>query len=97
MRTGRDYFTIHAGVRLAYVPLTATRVTGIGLGAAARSWRSGACRGTRKVSWYERFGDICDLMRKYDVSFSLGDGLRPGSIADANDRAQLPNSKRLAN
>ena len=85
---GVDYFTIHAGVRLAYVPLTANRVTGIVSrgGSIMAKWRLSR----HKESFlYERFDEICDLMRKYDVSFSLGDGLRPGSIADANDRAQF--------
>ena len=81
---GVDYFTIHAGVRLAYVPLTAKRVTGIVSrgGSIMARW---CLAGHRESFLYERFGDICDIMRKYDVSFSLGDGLRPGSIADAND------------
>ncbi|MFL6756421.1 MAG: phosphomethylpyrimidine synthase ThiC, partial [Sphingomicrobium sp.] len=85
---GVDYFTIHAGVRLAYVPLTADRVTGIVSrgGSIMAKW----CLAHHKESFlYTRFDEICDLMRKYDVSFSLGDGLRPGSTADANDRAQL--------
>ena len=85
---GVDYFTIHAGVRLAYVPLTANRVTGIVSrgGSIMARW----CLSHHKESFlYERFGDICDIMRKYDVSFSLGDGLRPGSGADANDAAQF--------
>jgi phosphomethylpyrimidine synthase len=85
---GVDYFTIHAGVRLAYVPLTANRVTGIVSrgGSIMAKW----CLTYHKENFlYERFGDICDILRKYDVSFSLGDGLRPGSIADANDAAQF--------
>ena len=85
---GVDYFTVHAGVRLAYVPLTANRVTGIVSrgGSIMAKW----CLSRHKESFlYERFDEICDIMRKYDVSFSLGDGLRPGSIADANDRAQF--------
>ena len=85
---GVDYFTIHAGVRLPFVPLTADRVTGIVSrgGSIMAKW----CLAHHKESFlYERFDEICDLMRKYDVSFSLGDGLRPGSIADANDRAQF--------
>ncbi|WP_246526264.1 phosphomethylpyrimidine synthase ThiC [Plastoroseomonas hellenica] len=85
---GVDYFTIHAGVRLAYVPLTARRVTGIVSrgGSIMARW----CLSHHRESFlYERFGEICDIMRKYDVSFSLGDGLRPGSIADANDAAQF--------
>ncbi len=91
---GVDYFTIHAGVRLAYVPLTATRVTGIVSrgGSIMARW----CLSHHRESFlYEHFGDICDLMRKYDVSFSLGDGLRPGSIADANDRAQFAELETL--
>ncbi len=91
---GVDYFTIHAGVRLAYVPLTATRVTGIVSrgGSIMAKW----CLAHHKESFlYERFADICDIMRRYDVSFSLGDGLRPGSIADANDRAQFAELETL--
>jgi phosphomethylpyrimidine synthase len=85
---GVDYFTIHAGVRLAYVPLTARRVTGIVSrgGSIMAKW----CLAHHRESFlYERFEEICEIMRKYDVSFSLGDGLRPGSIADANDAAQF--------
>ncbi len=91
---GVDYFTIHAGVRLRYVPLTAKRVTGIVSrgGAIMAKW----CLAHHRESFlYERFGDICDIMRRYDVSFSLGDGLRPGSIADANDRAQFAELETL--
>jgi phosphomethylpyrimidine synthase len=91
---GVDYFTIHAGVRLAYVPLTANRVTGIVSrgGSIMAKW----CLSRHKESFlYERFDEICDLMRRYDVSFSLGDGLRPGSIADANDRAQFAELETL--
>jgi phosphomethylpyrimidine synthase len=91
---GVDYFTIHAGVRLPYVPLTATRVTGIVSrgGSIMAKW----CLAHHKESFlYERFEEICDLMRKYDVSFSLGDGLRPGSIADANDAAQFAELETL--
>ena len=91
---GVDYFTIHAGVRLAYVPLTANRVTGIVSrgGSIMAKW----CLAHHKESFlYERFDEICDLMGKYDVSFSLGDGLRPGSIADANDRAQFAELETL--
>src|SRR6202045_2930714 len=83
---GVDYFTIHAGVRLGYIHLTANRVTGIVSrgGSIMAKW----CLAHHKESFlYERFDEICDLMRKYDVSFSLGDGLRPGSIRDANDHA----------
>jgi phosphomethylpyrimidine synthase len=85
---GVDYFTIHAGVRLQYVPLTAKRMTGIVSrgGSIMARW----CLSHHKESFlYERFDEICDIMRKYDVSFSLGDGLRPGSNADANDAAQF--------
>ena len=91
---GVDYFTIHAGVRLPYVPLTANRVTGIVSrgGSIMAKW----CLAHHKESFlYERFDEICDLMRRYDVSFSLGDGLRPGSIADANDRAQFAELETL--
>ncbi len=91
---GVDYFTIHAGVRLAYVPLTADRVTGIVSrgGSIMAKW----CLAHHKESFlYERFAEICDIMRKYDVSFSLGDGLRPGSIRDANDRAQFAELETL--
>ena len=91
---GVDYFTIHAGVRLAYVPLTANRVTGIVSrgGSIMARW----CLAHHKESFlYTHFDEICDIMRKYDVSFSLGDGLRPGSIADANDRAQFAELETL--
>ncbi|MGO9685827.1 MAG: phosphomethylpyrimidine synthase ThiC [Beijerinckiaceae bacterium] len=91
---GVDYFTIHAGVRLAYVPLTAKRTTGIVSrgGSIMARW----CLAHHKESFlYERFDEICDIMRTYDVSFSLGDGLRPGSIADANDRAQFAELETL--
>jgi len=85
---GVDYFTIHAGVRLAYVPLTASRVTGIVSrgGSIMAKW----CLAHHKENFlYEHFEDICEIMKAYDVSFSLGDGLRPGCIADANDAAQF--------
>jgi phosphomethylpyrimidine synthase len=91
---GVDYFTIHAGVRLAYVPLTAKRTTGIVSrgGSIMARW----CLSHHKESFlYERFDEICGIMRAYDVSFSLGDGLRPGSIADANDRAQFAELETL--
>ncbi|MDR3520616.1 MAG: phosphomethylpyrimidine synthase ThiC [Acidocella sp.] len=91
---GVDYFTIHAGVRLAYVPLTARRVTGIVSrgGSIMAQW----CLSHHRESFlYERFDEICDIMRKYDVSFSLGDGLRPGSNADANDAAQFAELETL--
>ncbi len=91
---GVDYFTIHAGVRLRYIHLTAPRVTGIVSrgGSIMAKW----CLAHHRESFlYERFDEICDIMRKYDVSFSLGDGLRPGSIADANDRAQFAELETL--
>ena len=91
---GVDYFTIHAGVRLPYIHLTANRVTGIVSrgGSIMAKW----CLAHHKESFlYTHFDEICDLMRKYDVSFSLGDGLRPGSIADANDRAQFAELETL--
>src|SRR6202011_4832161 len=89
-----DYFTIHAGVRLQYVPLTAKRMTGIVSrgGSIMAKW----CLAHHKESFlYEHFEDICEIMKAYDVSFSLGDGLRPGSIYDANDEAQLGELKTL--
>ena len=91
---GVDYFTIHAGVRLAHVPLTARRVTGIVSrgGSIMARW---CLAGHRESFLYERFDEICDIMRRYDVSFSLGDGLRPGSIADANDAAQFAELETL--
>ncbi|MDB5662694.1 MAG: thiC [Sphingomonas bacterium] len=85
---GVDYFTIHAGVRLPYIPMTAKRVTGIVSrgGSIMAKW----CLSHHKESFlYERFEDICEIMKAYDIAFSLGDGLRPGSIADANDEAQF--------
>ena len=85
---GVDYFTIHAGVRLPYIPWTAHRMTGIVSrgGSIMAKW----CLSHHKESFlYEHFSEICDIMRKYDVSFSLGDGLRPGCNADANDAAQF--------
>ena len=85
---GVDYFTIHAGVLLRYVPLTARRVTGIVSrgGSILAKW----CLAHHKENFlYTHFEDICDIMKAYDVAFSLGDGLRPGSIADANDAAQF--------
>ncbi|MGI4946340.1 MAG: phosphomethylpyrimidine synthase ThiC [Janthinobacterium lividum] len=91
---GVDYFTIHAGVRLAHVPLTAKRTTGIVSrgGSIMARW----CLAHHRESFlYEHFGEICDIMRKYDVSFSLGDGLRPGSNADANDAAQFAELETL--
>jgi phosphomethylpyrimidine synthase len=91
---GVDYFTIHAGVRLAYVPLTANRVTGIVSrgGSIMAKW----CLAHHKENFlYTHFAEICEICRAYDVSFSLGDGLRPGSIADANDRAQFAELETL--
>jgi phosphomethylpyrimidine synthase len=85
---GVDYFTIHAGVRLAFVPLTAKRVTGIVSrgGSILARW----CLAHHRENFlYTHFEEICEIMKAYDVSFSLGDGLRPGSIADANDEAQM--------
>ncbi|MBA3527283.1 MAG: phosphomethylpyrimidine synthase ThiC [Sphingomonas sp.] len=85
---GVDYFTIHAGVRLPYVPMTANRVTGIVSrgGSIMAKW----CLAHHRESFlYERFDEICEIMKAYDIAFSLGDGLRPGSIADANDEAQF--------
>ena len=91
---GIDYFTIHAGVRLAHVPLTARRTTGIVSrgGSIMARW---CLAGHRESFLYERFDEICDICRAYDVSFSLGDGLRPGSIADANDAAQFAELETL--
>lgn len=91
---GVDYFTIHAGVRLPYVPLTEHRVTGIVSrgGSILAKW----CIAHHKENFlYTHFEDICEIMRAYDVSFSLGDGLRPGSIADANDAAQFAELETL--
>jgi len=91
---GVDYFTIHAGVRLAHVPLTARRVTGIVSrgGSIMAKW----CLAHHRESFlYTHFEDICEIMKAYDVSFSLGDGLRPGSLADANDAAQFAELETL--
>ncbi len=91
---GVSYFTIHAGVLLEYVPLTANRITGIVSrgGAIMAKW----CLAHHQQSFlYTHFEDICEIMKKYDVAFSLGDGLRPGSIADANDEAQLGELRTL--
>jgi phosphomethylpyrimidine synthase len=85
---GVDYFTVHAGVRLKYVPLTAKRVTGIVSrgGSIIAAW----CLAHHRENFlYEHFEELCEIMAAYDVAFSLGDGLRPGSVADANDEAQL--------
>jgi len=91
---GVDYFTIHAGVRLPYIPMTAKRTTGIVSrgGSIMAKW----CLAHHEESFlYMRFRDICEIMAAYDVSFSLGDGLRPGSIADANDEAQFAELETL--
>ncbi len=91
---GVDYFTIHAGVRLAYIPMTAKRMTGIVSrgGSIMASW----CLAHHKESFlFTHFEEICEIMKAYDVSFSLGDGLRPGSIYDANDEAQFAELKTL--
>ncbi len=91
---GVDYFTIHAGVRLPYIPLTAERVTGIVSrgGSIMAKW----CLAHHQESFlYIHFEEICEIMQAYDVAFSLGDGLRPGSIADANDRAQFAELETL--
>jgi phosphomethylpyrimidine synthase len=91
---GVDYFTIHAGVRLPYIPLTVSRVTGIVSrgGSIMAKW----CLAHHRESFlYEHFEEICAICRAYDVSFSLGDGLRPGSIADANDAAQFAELETL--
>ena len=91
---GVDYFTIHAGVRLHYVPMTAKRVTGIVSrgGSIMAQW----CLFHHKESFlYTHFEEICEIMKTYDVAFSLGDGLRPGSIADANDEAQFAELETL--
>ncbi|MFI7449895.1 phosphomethylpyrimidine synthase ThiC [Nonomuraea sp. NPDC049714] len=91
---GVDYMTVHAGVRLAYVPLTARRKTGIVSrgGSIMAAW----CLAHHRESFlYEHFADMCELLAAYDVAFSLGDGLRPGSIADANDEAQFAELRTL--
>jgi phosphomethylpyrimidine synthase len=91
---GVDYMTIHAGVLQEYLPLTANRITGI-------VSRGGALMGAWMLAhhqqnpWYTHFDELCEIMRKYDVTFSLGDGLRPGSLADANDAAQFAELKTL--
>ncbi|MCA9464001.1 MAG: phosphomethylpyrimidine synthase ThiC, partial [Nitrospira sp.] len=91
---GVDYFTIHAGVRLAYVPMTANRMTGIVSrgGSIHAKW----CLAHHQENFtYTHFEEICEIMKSYDVSFSLGDGLRPGSLADANDQAQFAELETL--
>ena len=89
---GVDYFTVHAGVLLRYIPMTARRMTGIVSrgGSIMAKW----CLAHHQENFtYTHFREICEIMRAYDVSFSLGDGLRPGSIADANDEAQFAELK----
>jgi len=91
---GVDYFTVHAGVRLPFIPMTARRLTGIVSrgGSIMAKW----CLAHHKESFlYTRFEDICEILKAYDVAFSLGDGLRPGSIHDANDEAQIAELKTL--
>ena len=91
---GVDYFTIHAGVRLAYVPMTANRMTGIVSrgGSIHAKW----CLSHHQENFaYTHFEEICEIMKAYDVSFSLGDGLRPGSIADANDEGAVCRTRNL--
>ncbi len=91
---GVDYFTVHAGVRLAYIPMTAKRMTGIVSrgGSIMAKW----CLAHHQESFlYTHFEDICEILKQYDVAFSLGDGLRPGSIYDANDEAQIAELKTL--
>ena len=91
---GVDYFTVHAGVRLPYIPMTAKRMTGIVSrgGSIMAKW----CLSHHKENFlYEHFEDICEILKAYDVSFSLGDGLRPGAIADANDEAQFAELRTL--
>ena len=86
--------TVHAGVRLPFVPLTANRVTGIVSrgGSIMAKW----CLAHHKESFlYERFAELCEIFARYDIAFSLGDGLRPGSIADANDAAQFAELETL--
>src|SRR3954453_23738803 len=93
-KQGVDYMTIHAGVLLEYVALTSDRVTGIVSrgGALMAAWMVAH---HQQNPWYTHFGELCEIMRAYDVTFSLGDGLRPGCLADANDRAQFAELKTL--
>ena len=93
-KQGVDYMTIHAGVLLEHVPLTRDRVTGIVSrgGALMAAWMIGH---HKQNPWYTHFGELCEIMRAYDVTFSLGDGLRPGCLADANDAAQFAELKTL--
>jgi phosphomethylpyrimidine synthase len=93
-KQGVDYMTIHAGVLLEYVPLTRDRVTGIVSrgGSLMAAWMIAH---HQQNAWYTHFDELCEIMRAYDVTFSLGDGLRPGSLADANDEAQFAELKTL--
>jgi phosphomethylpyrimidine synthase len=93
-KQGVDYMTIHAGVLLEYVPLTRNRVTGIVSrgGSLMAAWMIAH---HQQNPWYTHFGELCEIMRAYDVTYSLGDGLRPGSLADANDEAQFAELKTL--
>ncbi len=93
-KQGVDYMTIHAGVLIEYVPLTRNRVTGIVSrgGSLMAEWM---VLHHKQNPWYTHFGELCEIMRAYDVTFSLGDGLRPGSLADANDEAQFAELKTL--
>src|SRR3982750_2262711 len=93
-KQGVDYMTIHAGVLLEHVPLTRDRVTGIVSrgGSLMAAWMVAR---HEQNPWYTHFGELCEIMRAYDVTYSLGDGLRPGSLADANDRAQFAELKTL--
>jgi phosphomethylpyrimidine synthase len=91
---GVSYFTIHAGVLLRYIHLTAT-VTEL-FPVAVRLWQNGVCITTKKT-FFTPILKICEIMKQYDVAFSLGDGLRPGSIADANDAAQFAELETLVN
>src|SRR5438093_12872273 len=93
-KQGVDYMTIHAGVLLEYVALTSDRVTGIVSrgGALMAGWMVAH---HQQNAWFTHFGELCEIMKAYDVTFSLGDGLRPGSLADANDKAQFAELKTL--
>src|SRR5947209_13132372 len=93
-KQGVDYMTIHAGVLIEYVALTSDRVTGIVSrgGSLMAAWMVAH---HQQNPWYTHFGELCEIMRKYDVTYSLGDGLRPGCLADANDPAQFAELKTL--
>ena len=93
LNKGVDYFTIHAGVRLHYIPITIDRLTGIvSRGSIIAKW----CLAHHKENFlYTNFEEICEIMKTYDISFSLGDGLRPGSINDANDKSQFSELETL--